>query len=228
MVEDQQKQIKDWFEKTYAERSKSYLRPTEAYEVFLSLLNPQPGQKLLDVACGPGQLLIPARPLNLQLYGIDLSENAIELAKKNLPEADLRSGNAESLPYPDTFFDHITCIGSLERIIHLDRALREQLRVAAPGARFCYMVRNDRTLSWQLKKWLGIVNKKGHQGAKGIEAWTSIFQEMGFFIEGIFPDQWPRMRWMRWINPRIDYKKAKKGMMPLRYANEFIFILRKA
>ncbi len=225
---DQQAQIKEWFEKTYSKNSKSYLRPPVAYEVFLGLLNPKKGQKILDVACGPGHLLIPAQSYELQLFGIDISQNAIDLAGKALPEADLRTGNAEVLPYPDNYFDHITCIGSLERIIDMKKALQEQLRVAAPEARFCYMVRNNRTLSWRIKKSLGFINKKGHQGAKGLETWTSLFQEQGFQIERIVPDQWPGKRFQRWINPWINYKKIKPGIIPLRYAYEFIFIMKKA
>ncbi len=225
---EEQEQIKEWFEKTYTTRSKSYLRPPEAYEVFLSLLDPEPGQKLLDVACGPGHLLLPARKYDLKLHGIDISETAIGLAKESLPEADLRAGNAESLPFSDGYFDNITCIGSLERIINMQRALKEQLRVAAPEARFCYMVRNSRRPTWQFKKNFGLINKTGHQGADGIESWTKRFQESGFIIDRVVPDQWPRKRFLRKINPWMDFGKVKSGILPLRFAYEFIFLMRKA
>ncbi len=231
---NEQKTIADWFNQTYSKRGLNYLRPKEAYYIFLELLAPLPGNAILDVACGPGQLLKVAGEYDLSLSGIDISDVAIKLAKKNLPGADLHAANAEQLPFADNSFDYITCLGSLERIIHLEQALTEQLRVAKPGAKFCYMVRNSDRASWKfIKNTLGIINKKGHQGAKSMQEWSDIFMKTGFKIDHIHHDQWPATRWKRWISlndtlGKVDYKKIQSPPEQIEKAYEFIFILSKA
>lgn len=231
MTSTNQEEIKQWFEKTYATRAEQYLRPPKAYETFLHLLHPNKGEKLLDVACGIGQLLLVAEQFGLEASGIDLSENAIAKAKVRLPNAHFQQGNAESLPYQDEAFDHITCIGSLERIINLEQALAEQLRVGKKTAKYCYMVRNSDTLKWKvLKKGLGMVNKKGHQGAKSLEEWRRIFDEAGFEVIQEEADQWPMHKVVKFSSlglKNLQTEKFYKGIVPLKYANEFIFLLQK-
>ena len=55
-----QAEIKQWFNGTYKRFGLNYLRPIEAYTLFLELMQPVSGNKILDVACGPGQLLMAA------------------------------------------------------------------------------------------------------------------------------------------------------------------------
>jgi len=230
-VTAEQERIKNWFENTYQKRGNLYLRPKAAYEIFLHLLKPQKGQNLLDVACGLGRLLEVGKQYDLNLHGVDLSETAIQSVKEILPEAVAKVGNAEALPFDDNSMDMITCLGSLERIINLENALKEQLRVGKPTAKYCYMVRNSNRASWKLvKNGLGIKNEAGHQGAKTLEEWSDIFRKVGFEIEQVVSDQWGRMRIWRYLGLGIfhpDYKTPKKGLTPLENAYEFIFVLRK-
>ena len=227
----EQLRVKDWFEKTYKSRGNLYLRPKAAYEIFLHLLQPQKGQKYLDVACGLGRLLEVGNTYDLEVHGVDISENAIAQVKKNLPFAHAKTGNAEALPFEDGSFDLVTCIGSLERFLNLEKALNEQLRIGKPSAKYCYMVRNSDTLDWKyLKKGMSMKNDAGHQGAKSLEEWSNIFEQAGFKIENVIADQWARMRLWRILGLGIfhpDYKKTKKGWVPLENANEFIFVLSK-
>ena len=52
-----QQSVADWFDQTYRLRGNSYLRPKQAYYIFLRMLGVNKGQKILDVACGLGRLL---------------------------------------------------------------------------------------------------------------------------------------------------------------------------
>lgn len=227
----EQQEIKGWFENTYKNRGNLYLRPKAAYEIFLHLLKPQEGENILDVACGLGRLLEVGNQYNLNLNGVDISENAISHVNDILPQATAKVGNAEQLPFEDESMDMITCIGSLERIINLETALAEQLRIGKPKARYCYMVRNSNRLSWKIvKNQMGIKNKAGHQGAKTMEEWSAIFEKSGFEIEQVVADQWGRMRIWRFLGLGIfhpDYKKVKSSSTPIENAYEFIFVLRK-
>ena len=226
-----QKEIADWFNRTYSLRGEMYLRPVKAYYIFLELLKVKSKESILDVACGLGRLLEAGRKYNLDLNGIDISEVAISKAKLKVPEAKVEVGNAEELTYADATFDYITCLGSLERMIDLPKVLAEMQRVSKPNAKFCFLVRNIDGLSWQfVKKGLGLVNKKGHQGAKSREEWESIFDQAGFQQLAIYPDQYP-IKKRELITTlglkKIDYFKISKGIVPLKNAHEFIFILEK-
>lgn len=70
----------------------------------------------LDVGTGHGRLLIEINKLNpkIELYGLDISEKMINLAKTNLKniKVDLQQGNITSTNYRANYFDLITCTGS--------------------------------------------------------------------------------------------------------------------
>jgi ubiquinone/menaquinone biosynthesis C-methylase UbiE len=231
---EQQDTIKSWFNKTYSTRGLSYLRPKEAYYIFLELLGVEKGKgKFLDVACGPGQMLKVANEYGLDIHGIDLSDVAIGMAKESLPNGNLQAGNAEALPFADKTFDYITCLGSLERMIDTKKVIAEQVRVAKDSAKICYLVRNSERASWKIvKEGLGFINKKGHQGAKTMKEWSDMFTSLGLKIEDVHHDQWPSTRWRRWftLNNRlgkVDFKKIQTKRVPMEGAYEFIFILSK-
>jgi SAM-dependent methyltransferase len=226
-----QETVRHWFDDVYATRGLEYLRPPEAYPIFVHLLGARPGEALLDVACGPGLLLRAAARYGLHAYGVDLSSVALKLMPKVAPTARALVGNAEQLPYADESFDHITCIGSLERMLHRDRVLGEMQRVARPGARFCLMVRNSRTLKWKVHaEILGRRNVRGHQDAAGLEQWSELFDRLGFVVDGVYPDQWFAQRLRRALGMSWEAQEgrvASSYLLPLRFANEFIFVMRK-
>jgi len=224
--------VREWFNKTYKKRGLHYLRPKEAYYVFLEILSPTKHSSLLDVACGPGLLLKVADEYGLALTGIDISDVAIEMAQKAIPHADLQVANAEQLPYNNDQFDYITCIGSLERMLDLAKVLQEIRRVAKPDAQVCFMVRNSNRITWKvIKETLGLINKQGHQGANTLTNWTQIFEDAGFQVQATYPDMWPANRWLYWLslggrlfNPDFTFVKREDPYLDQAY--EFIFHLR--
>jgi ubiquinone/menaquinone biosynthesis C-methylase UbiE len=227
-----QADIQKWFNDTYRRFGLNYLRPIQAYTLFLELLKPTAGNTLLDVACGPGQLLSAAKPYNINLYGVDLSDVAVALCKQRIPEAHIQVANAENLPFEAETFDYITCLGSIERFLNRQKALEEQYRVGKKGALYCFMVRNRNHFKWRIfKQALGLRNKKGHQDALDLEAWRTLFNQVGFQEIMVLPDHWPVMKWSHFllkpIGFRVDYGKIPKVKKGLEYANEFTFILRK-
>ena len=226
--EGRQHEVRQWFDEVYATRGLAYLRPPEAYPIFVQLLDARPGQRLLDIACGPGLLLRAARERSLQATGIDLSSVAVGMVERVAPGARALQANAQHMPFADGSFDFITCIGSLERFLDRHGALREMQRVAAPGARLCLMVRNARTFTWRvLTEWRGKVNHRGHQDAATLEEWTRLFAECGLAVRAVYPDQWFWQRWRNRIFPRRPGRPEPvvRRRVPLAFANEFIFIL---
>lgn len=224
-----QERIKSWFDKTYRTKGYRYLRPISSYKCFITALNAKKGGKLLDVACGPGLMLKVAEENGLLPYGIDLTPTGVKMASELVKTAVVKEANAENLPFEDNTFDYITCLGSLERMINLKQVLAEQLRVIAPGGKFCFMVRNSRTFLWNIKSLFGLQNHEGHQGAKSLEEWSLLFEEAGFEIEAIKKDSWPWIKWIRWTTGGLflNYYKLRNTPIPLRNTFEFIFIMKK-
>lgn len=229
----EQDEVAAWFDATYRKKGLRYLRPPRAYAIFVQLLGLQAGQRLLDVACGPGMVLRAARERGVEASGVDLSAEAISLAKELLPGVDAQVGNAEQLPFEDATFDGITCLGSLERFLDRDRALAEMVRVAKPDARFCFLVRNASTLIWRVwREGLGNREVEGHQDAQTLVAWRELFARNSLVIESILPDQWPRQRWRQLLpgqRPRPGRtERVARSLLPVRWCNELVFVLRRA
>ncbi len=95
---------------------------------------------LLDLGCNVGELLGAAARLypQLKLAGVDVNGAAIETARRNLAQADLRQCDGPTLPFADDAFDYVTCIEVLEHVAQAARraTVREVWRVLKPGGRF--------------------------------------------------------------------------------------------
>ena len=153
---DRQREVASWFDSTYSKIGFKYLRPLEAYPIFLQLLGVKEGETLLDVACGPGLLLKAALMRGLRPSGVDISKEAVAIARGFAAGAEAQEGSSEKLPFADGCFRHVTCVGAIERFLDREKALSEMCRVAMADAKFCFMVRNSETAVWKVwRRWLG-------------------------------------------------------------------------
>jgi len=105
----------------------------------LAWLAPRKGEKILDIACGVGELSLIIARKGAEVYGLDMSEVAIAGARRLSQRAgipcDFRVGDAQHLPYPDGYFDKIVCSSSLEHFQDDRQALSEMRRVLKDGGR---------------------------------------------------------------------------------------------
>src|SRR5271165_7238599 len=71
---------------------------------FVDRLNIQPGMRVLDVACGTGNLAIPAARTGAEVWGVDIAPNLLAQARERAAAEGLRAvfeeGDAEQLPFP--------------------------------------------------------------------------------------------------------------------------------
>jgi len=103
----------------------------------------QPGQRVLDVACGTGILAreVASRMRSTgHVMGIDPSPGMVAVARQIAPTIDWREALAESLPFPDESFDAVVCQFGLMFFTDRRQALREMLRVLAAGGRLAAAV----------------------------------------------------------------------------------------
>jgi SAM-dependent methyltransferase len=103
----------------------------------------QPGERVLDVACGTGVL---AREIASRIgsatgvAAVDPSPGMIAVAQQLAPAIAWREGVAESLPFPGESFDAVVSQFGLMFFTDRRQALREMLRVLAPGGRMVVAV----------------------------------------------------------------------------------------
>ena len=226
-----QQTIADWFDQTYRLKGNSYLRPKQAYYIFLRMLGVSKGQKILDVACGLGRLLEVAIENELHPIGIDISKVAIERCQKKFPDVPSYIGNAEDLPFEAQVFDYVTCLGSLERMLDRDKVLQEIRRVLTDNGTICLLVRNSNSWKWKfIKKPLGLVNNQGHQDAMSLEQWIELLEKNGLKAINTYCDQWPLMKFKVLFSFGLwkNFRKIQSSVLPIKFANEFVIMVKKA
>lgn len=110
----------------------------------IDLVNAKPGMRILDLACGPGNLSRRLAPLvapNGEVIGVDLATGMIERARLvALPNARFEVMDMEDLKFDARSFDGAVCGHGLQFAPRLDRALEEAHRVLRPGSRFAASV----------------------------------------------------------------------------------------
>lgn len=96
-----------------------------------------PEMRVLDVACGTGNLTIPAARAGAAVTGIDIADNLIGQARERAREEDLaidfQSGDAEALAYPDGAFDVVMSMYGTMFAPRPALAAAEMVRVCRPG-----------------------------------------------------------------------------------------------
>ncbi len=125
-----------WMAGDYGHFAK-YMEPS-ALE-FLARLPLKPETRMLDVACGAGQIAIPAARAGVQVTGIDLATNLVEQARARaqaeLLDVRFDEGDAEALPYEDASFDLVTSLIGAMFAPQPERVAAELKRVCKPNGR---------------------------------------------------------------------------------------------
>ncbi|UQN08682.1 class I SAM-dependent methyltransferase [Deinococcus sp. QL22] len=114
-----------------------YLEPGAL--VFLRGLNLKAPERLLDVACGAGQLVIPASREGIDAVGVDIASNLIAQARHRAEAEGLSArfdeGDAEDLPYPDASFEVISSLFGAMFAPRPNLVAAELVRVCTHGGR---------------------------------------------------------------------------------------------
>ena len=108
-------------------------------EAFISRLGLKKGEAVLDVACGTGNLTLPAARAGARVTGLDIAANLLVTARQRAAgeglEIQFDEGNAEELPYGDGGFDTAVTMYGAMFAPRPERVASELLRVVRPGGR---------------------------------------------------------------------------------------------
>jgi SAM-dependent methyltransferase len=125
-----------WAKGDYGEISRP-IAPVAA--MLVEAVGAGPGQELLDVATGTGNVAIPAARTGAIVTGLDITPELLEVARGRAGEEGLEvsfvEGDAEELPFADDSFDRVTSCFGVMFAPRQQVAADELVRVARPGAR---------------------------------------------------------------------------------------------
>lgn len=110
----------------------------------LAEIQPSPGDRVLDVACGAGALVIDVAPTVERAVGVDISEGMLEIARSRLHEAEgaeafgeveFLPGSSDDLPFANKSFTAVVCTTALHHFPDPQASIDEMTRVLEPGGR---------------------------------------------------------------------------------------------
>jgi SAM-dependent methyltransferase len=123
-----------WIAGDFGEIAKSYAPGAVA---FIDGLDLAPGTRVLDVACGTGNLALPAARRGATVTGVDIAPNLVEQARENAKREGLEikfdEGDAENLPYQDDSFDAVVTMFGAMFTPRPEMTAAEMTRVVRPG-----------------------------------------------------------------------------------------------
>jgi len=98
------------------------------------------GDRVLDVASGPGHVAAGAAGRGASVVGVDIAEGMLSLARRLHPELEFRRGDAEALPFPDGSFDAVVANFLMLHVGRPEQVVDELARVLVPGGRLALTV----------------------------------------------------------------------------------------
>jgi SAM-dependent methyltransferase len=125
-----------WMAGDFGKIAEYSAKPAEA---FVEVLNIRPGMQVLDVACGTGNLAIPAARKGARVSGVDIATNLLAQARARAKgeglEIAFEEGDAEQLPFPDEQFDLVMSMFGAMFAPDPERVASELARVCRHGGR---------------------------------------------------------------------------------------------
>jgi len=130
-------------------------------------LGVQPGDRLIEIACGTGLNLPHLRQLigdRGSLIGVDLTPAMLDIARRQVARhrwknVEVREADAAQLPFADASFDKAFCAFALNIIPEYERAIAEVRRVLVPGGRLVALEMR----SMDMSSWSGWLGRMAHR-----------------------------------------------------------------
>lgn len=91
--------------------------------------------RFLDVGCGLGAALEAAAAAGAEVAGVDPSPSMVTRARRRVPQAEVKVGSAEEIPFPDRHFTVVINVSSFHHWADREAGLKEIMRALAPGGR---------------------------------------------------------------------------------------------
>lgn len=156
----------------------------------LEWLAPQPGERILDLGCGDGQLTVKLIAAGASVLAVDASPQMVEAARSRCVPAEV--AKAEELPYPEAFFDAVFSNAVLHWVRGQDAMMREVHRVLKPGGRFVAEMGGHGNVAAISVAFAAVLSRHGHSLGEANEhlyptpkAYSQRLERRGFSVEQI-------------------------------------------
>ena len=131
-------------------------------QAVIELLNPNKGEKILDVGCGNARDILIFRKKDAICVGIDFSEGMIREGKKDiygvgLENIELLIGSGTRLPFKSEIFDKVGCSEVIEHLPNYEKAIAEMKRVLKTGGTLVITTPNWYSLNGFIRALFGII-----------------------------------------------------------------------
>ena len=107
-----------------------------------------PGDRVLDLACGTGDLAELAAQRGARVVGVDFAREMLGGARRRAIDADLVQADCARLPLPSGFATAAVCGFALRNFVSLPQIFAELARVMAPGGRVALLEVDRPTPGW--------------------------------------------------------------------------------
>jgi ubiquinone/menaquinone biosynthesis C-methylase UbiE len=201
---------------------KKFGGPDYTHAWIVKLLRPDREKRLLDIGCSQGYLLTEAVKSGLLAFGIDISQEAVNIARENSPSSKVVCGDAHKLDWEDNYFDYITNIGSLEHFRDIETSLKEMKRVMKPDGKACIMLPNLYYYRHIINKVLWKKDPTSHQEIErfaSLREWRDMIEEGGFKVEEVY-------KYNKFNRSRLSVF-LRSITIPILLSHHFVFICRK-
>jgi SAM-dependent methyltransferase len=156
----------------------------------LDLVDPQPGERILDLGCTAGAVAHFLSTHGAETVGVDSEPLAIERGRELFPELEFHLADVAELPFEDESFDKAVAADLVE---HLDegtfeRMLAEAYRVLRPGGTLAIYTPNPKHWVERAKaRDFVLAQNPTHIGLRPAEALAAAFRRAGFEVDR---DEW--------------------------------------
>ena len=178
----------------------------------VELVQPRPGDRVLDVATGTGNMALALAPHVKEVVGLDLTPEMLDQARKLTAERGVANaewvlGDAEELPFPDASFDVWTARTAPHHFRHLDRSLAEAYRVLKPGGKAVVIDSSGPREARDHLHQVEVARDPSHVRMYTLDEWIDHLEKAGFLVEEARLHQmdWDFAAW----NLRIGYPAEK-------------------
>jgi len=159
--------MKQWNE-IFKKHGKVFIEPQEDMPEIAKIFKKNKTKKVLDLGCGTGRHLVFFAQKGFEVYGFDVAEDGIKIAKvwlkKEGRKADFKIGSIyKKLPYPDIFFDAVISTNTIHhgKIEDIRKTIMEIKRILKPGGFIFITMRKRRIRKYDPKNQ--IIEKYGMQ-----------------------------------------------------------------
>jgi len=145
----------------YKENSSQYDEQVKEYDSYahdvifgMSYEYLKPNEKLLDLGIGTGLASINFSKVGLKIYGLDISEDMLNVCRTKSFAVELKLHNLlkNKIPYSNNYFNHVICSGVFHFMVDLENIFSEVARLIIDGGIFAFTFSPNKTEEKYIKQ----------------------------------------------------------------------------